>query len=188
MKISPYKFLVALIGVAAAVSAANAESFTLTSGEVLEGEVYKVLDGKATLTVLGGEKQEIAIGDFEKTTRKAIESWAEANPDRVDVYTKWDAMPVIKASVMPQLPEEFHDPAFQGMVSVDLVLDSEGRVISAKIKKSSHEGLEGPSLEAAKAWLFEPAKIGGKAVKSKLRVPFKFVFVPKPEPAQEPSA
>ena len=183
MKTCTLKSLSISIFALAMIPFAAADSFKLSDGSVSEGSLYKVHDGVATIEDAAGEKHDYSIKAFDGATRKAIKEWSKANPDRVDVYTKWDSMPVIKSSAMPQLPEQFHNPAFKGMVSVDLVLDSEGRVIQAKIKKSTHTELEGPSLEAAKTWLFEPAKVGGKSVKSKLRVPFKFTFTEKPKEA-----
>ncbi len=83
---------------------------------------------------------------------------------------------MIKSSSMPKLPNQFREPAFKGMVSVELVLDEKGKVIFAKVQISTHAGLEAASVEAAKTWRFAPAKVGGKTVKAKLRVPFKFTY------------
>ncbi|MEM9158180.1 MAG: TonB family protein [Verrucomicrobiota bacterium] len=179
--------LIAALSSIAWAEPASGETFTLSTGESYEGSIFKIFDDKVTIKNAAGEKFEIERKAFDKETRSAVKEWASAHPNRVDVYTKWDAMPVIKSTVMPQLPEQFHDSAFKGMVSVDLVLDQRGRVVHASIKKSTHVELERPSLEAAKTWLFEPAKVGGKAVKSKLRVPFKFTFVEKKPPVAQQS-
>lgn len=166
---------------ALSIAALSAETFTTASGSSYDGEIQKILDGHVTLRV-GGESVSVALNDFDPSSKAAIKAWADKHPESVDVYTKWDAQPRIMSSVMPVLPEQFHDPAFKGMVSVDLVLDEQGRVIHAAISKSTHEGLETPSLDAARTWIFEPAQVAGKPVKSKLRVPFKFVFTPSEAP------
>ncbi len=162
-----------------AISTISAETFTLATGETYEGELYKIFEGQAYLKNGADEKITVPVTDFDDASQAKINGWAEKHPESVDVYTKWDKQPVIKQSVMPDLPDQFHTPEFKGMVSVDLVLDQKGKVMFAKVRKSTHPELESPSLEAAKTWKFEPAKIGGKSVKSKLRVPFKFTFNPK---------
>ena len=170
-----------------ASSALVADTYTLTSGEAHDGAIYKILDNQVSIKK-DGERVSFPISDFDAASQEAIKAWAASNSHKVDVYARWDAQPVIKSSSMPQLPEQFHNAEFKGMVSVDLVLDESGNVVYASIKKSTHSELEGPSLAAAKTWLFEPAKVGGKAVKAKLRVPFKFVYTPPVEPEPEPAA
>ena len=179
MKTLP-KILTAIFYIFAS-SALVADTYTLASGEAHDGAIYKILDNKVSIKT-GDQRVSFPISDFDAASQEAIKAWAASNPHKVDVYAKWDAQPVIKSSVMPQLPEQFLAAEFKGMVSVDLVLDESGQVVYAAVKKSTHSELEGPSLEAAKTWLFEPAIVGGKAVKAKLRVPFKFVYTPPVEP------
>jgi len=169
-----------------AASAAMAETYTLKNGDVHEGVVYKIIAKEVYLKKADG-KVTASLSDFDSSSRKAIKAWAADNPLKVDVYTRWDSQPVIKSSVMPGIPEALFNPDFKGMVSVDLVLDESGQVIHAAIKKSTHVELETPAIEAAKTWLFEPAIVGGKSVRAKLRVPFKFIYTP-PKPAESAPA
>lgn len=168
------------------VLGAHAETYTKTDGVAYDGDIYKVLDGAVFLRV-GDDKVSAPIAEFDAASQAAIEAWAEENPFRVDVYTKWDVQPAIKSSSMPKIPEQFLAEEFKGMVSVDLVLNEAGQVIHASIKKSTHPDLEAPSLEAARSWLFVPARIGGETVRSKLRVPFKFVHTPAPAVEEIPA-
>lgn len=163
----------------------QADTFTTTAGKAYDGEIYKILDGTVFLRV-GEDKVEADFADFDAGSQDAIATWKAANPTLVDVYTKWDVQPRIVSSAMPSLPEQFKDTEFSGLVSVDLILDESGQVIQASIKKSTHVELELTSLEAAKTWKFEPAQVGGKFVRSKLRVPFKFVSTP-PAPEEAPA-
>lgn len=164
----------------APILAAFADTYTLSDGTVHDGYIYKVLDGSVYLKV-GEERIDASVADFDTASQDAINAWAAENPNAVDVYTKWDVQPRIKSSSLPHLPEQFQSADFKGMVSVDLILDDRGQVVHASIKKSTHAELESPSLEAAKTWIFEPAQVDGKPVKSKLRVPFKFVYTPPVE-------
>lgn len=166
------------------VCAGFADVYTKADGTSYDGGIYKVLDGVVYLRV-GEEKVSASVSDFDAASQASIHAWSDENPLKVDVYTKWDTQPLIKSSAMPRLPEQFLAEEFKGLVSVDLVLNEAGQVIHASIKKSTHSDLEAPSLEAAKSWIFEPAKVGGKSVRSKLRVPFKFVNTPPPPPVEE---
>ncbi|MDQ8188006.1 TonB family protein [Pelagicoccus sp. SDUM812002] len=165
---------------------AFADVYIKADGTSYDGYIYKVLGGSVYLRV-GEDKIAAAVSEFDADSRAAIDEWTKENPLKVDVYTKWDVQPAIKASSMPSLPEQFLAEEFKGLVSVDLVLNEAGQVIHASIKKSTHTDLEAPSLEAAKTWIFEPAKVGGKSVRSKLRIPFKFVNNPPPPQAEEAS-
>lgn len=164
--------IAALFLLSAAV--ASAANYTLASGASHEGRILKIFDGQVTIETAGGESVDVALANFDSASQSAIAAWASAHPDAVDVYSKWDNQPVIRSSSRPRLPNQFRDPGFKGMVSVELVLNEKGQVISAKVQKSTHAALEAPSVKAVKAWRFEPAKIGGKSVKSRLRVPFRF--------------
>lgn len=170
------------------VSSTYAEVYTTESGATLDGRIYKVLDSTVHLRV-GEERVSHALSEFNAESQAAIQAWMKANPYSVDVHTKWDVQPRIVSSAMPSIPEQYLAEEFKGMVSVDLILDERGQVIHASVKKSTHSDLETPSLDAAKTWIFEPAQVGGKTVKSKLRVPFRFVNTPPPPPEEaEPSA
>lgn len=180
MKTQFSRYIGTLMAAAFLGCAASAGTFTKSSGDSFEGEISKLLDGTVHFSN-GGDGVEVALADLDASSKAQVEAWASENPQSVDVYTKWDSQPRVKSTAMPQLPEQFCVPEFKGMVSVDLVLNENGQVIHAAIKKSTHEDLEAPSLEAAKTWIFEPAQIGGKPVKSKLRVPFKFTYTPPTE-------
>lgn len=154
----------------------SAASFGLKDGSQIEGEIAKVLQDQVTIDQANGSKATLGLDQFDAAGQKAIKSWKRSNPEKSDIFLKWDKQPVILSSAMPQLPEQLRSGDFKGMTSVELVLDEKGQVLHASINKSTHAELEGPSIQATKAWKFEPAKVNGKAVKSKLRVPFKFSY------------
>lgn len=186
MKTSLSRFIAFIALGSAPILAAFGDTYTLNDGTAHDGYIYKVLDGSVYLKV-GEERVDAPVSDFDAASQEAINAWVAENPNAVDVYTKWDVQPRIKSSAMPHLPEQFQSSEFKGMVSVDLILDERGQVVHASIKKSTHAELESPSLEAAKTWVFEPAQVDGKSVKSKLRVPFKFVYTP-PAPEEAPAS
>lgn len=160
-------------------------SFNLKDGSQIEGEIAKVRNNQVTIAQADGSKTVCAFAELDAAGQKAIKSWKRDNPEKSDVFLKWDKQPVILSNAMPRLPEQLRSGTFKGMTSVELVLDEKGQVLHASINKSTHAELEGPSIEATKAWKFEPAEVDGKAVKSKLRVPFNFTYV-EPEPEHSP--
>ncbi|MEM9157601.1 MAG: energy transducer TonB [Verrucomicrobiota bacterium] len=82
---------------------------------------------------------------------------------------KWDVQPAVKKTVAPANPS-----GITGMVSALIEIDEKGMVINAEIAKTTNESLNAPVLEALKKWRFSPAKLDGKAIKCKIKVPFKF--------------
>lgn len=183
MNINIFRNLTVLAASTFALTFATADTLTTTAGETHDGRIYKVLEETVSLRI-GEERVHIAVSDFDAASQSTIQAWAAEHPEKVDVYAKWDVQPAVRSTVMPSLPEQFHNPAFKGMVSLDLVLSETGKVIFAQARKSTHPELEGPAIEAAKTWVFSPAEVGGKAVKSKLRIPFKFIYTP---PASVPT-
>lgn len=166
----------AVLGLSVA-NAAIAGVFTSKAGETFEGSLYKAHEGFVYFQ-FGLEKVENKRSSFDAEPRKAIKAWVSENSQAVDVHSERYLQPRIVASSLPRLPEQYWAEAFKGMVSVDLVFDDRGRVIHASIPKWTHDSLESPSLEAAKTWIFEPAQVKGRSVKSRLRVPFRFVNTP----------
>lgn len=148
--------------------------YGLKAGEFVQGEISGIMGKNVTIAGLDGELGAYEIADFDEATQAAIRDWGKRHPESANVFSRWDTQPIVKSSSQPVLPRQFLDNSFRGMVSVDMILDEAGRVIDAKVWKSTHPELESPKVKAAKSWRFEPAKIDGKPVKVKLRIPFKF--------------
>ena len=163
----------------------HADTFTLSNGSQIEGEIKSAIGDQVKISIENGSSTTVDFGDFNQESQDAIAAWKQANPEKADVYTKWDAQPVIVANPLPRIPEQFLEKKFRGNASVELVLDESGQVIHATVKQSTHAELEGPAIEATRNWKFQPAQVDGKAVKSKLRVPFNFEHTPEEKKFQE---
>lgn len=85
------------------------------------------------------------------------------------VFTKVDEKPEPVRTVAPACPK-----GETGLVAVSLVIDETGKVLEAAISKSTNNALDQAALAALQNWSFKPAKVGGKAVKSKVTVPIRF--------------
>ena len=174
MKITSYRNIALFASFLGFAFQASAGSFTLADGNRVVGEIQSVVGDSITLKSSEGSKTSLRLSEFDGASKKLIKNWKQENPSKTDVFTKWDAQPVLKTKTLPQLPEQLRSTAFSGTASIELIVDERGKVIHASVSKSSHPDLEAPSIEATKSWKFQPAKVDGRSVKSKLRVPFNF--------------
>ncbi len=78
--------------------------------------------------------------------------------------------------VRPSYPYELRREGIQGLVMVDMLVDSAGRVVSTAVAGSTEPELNAVALAAAKKWTFEPIKAKGKRVLTRVRVPFEFTM------------
>lgn len=72
--------------------------------------------------------------------------------------------PVKVYDPQPEYTEIARKARIQGVVIVQVIIDEEGNVTSAKILKGLPMGLDQTALEAVEQWRFEPAKLHGKPV------------------------
>ena len=61
-----------------------------------------------------------------------------------------------------------------GTVYVIFIVDKDGRVVEPRIQRSPDPVYNQAVLTAIRQWRFEPGKSGGKPVRSRTRLPFKF--------------
>lgn len=62
----------------------------------------------------------------------------------------------------------------EGLVVVEIIIGKDGKVIDAKIKKSTDVDFEPSALEAIKQWMFLPGEKDGAPVATRVAVPFRF--------------
>jgi TonB family protein len=104
---------------------------------------------------------------------------------------------VTPPSVLPHVDAQ--DPASaracrkHGDVVLALTIDADGHVSKVDVFESGGADLDEAAIVAARQWTFIPAKRGGKALASRIRVPFHFAppapppeLVPPPKPGTEP--
>ncbi|MEZ4653174.1 MAG: TonB family protein [Candidatus Eisenbacteria bacterium] len=77
----------------------------------------------------------------------------------------------------PQYPQLARAAGCEGFVVVRVTIDTEGRVAEATVVRSDVvKALEDAALEAARRWIFSPARQGGRAVAVQLEIPFSFTL------------
>jgi protein TonB len=75
----------------------------------------------------------------------------------------------------PIYPEEAKEQKIEGIVTVSIVIDEEGKVISAKVA-SGHQLLHGASKDAAFKARFKPTTVNGKPAKVSGAMTYNFVL------------
>lgn len=87
-----------------------------------------------------------------------------------------DKAPVVLKSIIPDYPIELREVGIQGIATVDMLIDSTGRVISTELVNTTVPELGRLAMAAAKDWTFVPASAKGKPITTRVRVPFEFVM------------
>jgi periplasmic protein TonB len=76
----------------------------------------------------------------------------------------------------PQYPGDMKRSSIEGQVVVELVINAEGRVVSAKVISSTNPGFDDAAIAGVMRWTFKPPTVGGRAVSAKARAPIPFTL------------
>ena len=98
--------------------------------------------------------------------------------DGATVYRPGDGVtaPVVVREVKPQYTAEARKAGIQGVVMLDCVVETDGRVGDVTVTKSLDEGLDQSAVKAARQWRFEPGKRDGKAVRVRITLEMTFTL------------
>ncbi len=92
-------------------------------------------------------------------------------------FYAFDTPPQPIKTVAPDYPDLARAAGAEGTVLVEVTIDETGRVIAARIIKSTTiASLEEAAKKAAMGWLFTPAKQRDQAVKARIAIPFEFTL------------
>jgi len=88
-----------------------------------------------------------------------------------------EGVPVPKKTkhVQPAYPQEALAQGVRGIVILDIVVDTQGKVESTGVVRSV-PGLDEAAIAAARQWEYEPTKVGGKPVRVRITVPITFAL------------
>lgn len=85
-----------------------------------------------------------------------------------------DNPPRTRSQVPPSYPLEARNAGLTGEVSVEFVVDETGRVLTARVVKSTDSCFDAATLRAVQKWRFEPGKKNGHAVRFRMVAPVVF--------------
>jgi protein TonB len=103
---------------------------------------------------------------------------AAPRPDSVYSTEMLEELPVRVSGPAARYPELLRAARITGRVMVEFVIDTAGHVepASLRVTASTNRMFDRPAIEALAAWLFQPARIGGRAVRALVRMPVDFVM------------
>ncbi len=90
--------------------------------------------------------------------------------------------PSLSTRVEATYPEEAKRLRLEGNVGLELVVGEDGHVIEAKVTGSAGHGFDEAALEAARGFVFVPAKQNGKPIKSSVQFTYEFHMPPDAPP------
>jgi len=100
-----------------------------------------------------------------------------------DPLTGWSALaseaqPEILTGPLPVYPELLRQAGVQGEVLLEAVVDTTGRVLASSIAviAATHPGFIAAARQALLTTLFRPAMVGGRAVATRVRIPYAFAI------------
>jgi protein TonB len=86
-----------------------------------------------------------------------------------------EARPLYRENPPPVYPTVARRKRYQGLVWLEVLVDTQGQVADIRIHQSSgYDVLDGAALSAAKKWRFEPGKRGDATVPMWVRIPVRF--------------
>jgi TonB family protein len=77
--------------------------------------------------------------------------------------------PVPIRQMQPEYPKAMVYSGLRGEVTVEFVIDAEGKVEDAKVLESNNPGFNDAALEAVRQWKFKPARMGEKPVSTRVK-------------------
>ena len=85
-----------------------------------------------------------------------------------------DKVPQATMRMPPTYPSAMRNDGIDGTVMVEFDVDVKGRVVSARVRGSSHRAFEEPTLRAVLNWRFEPGLSQGRPVPFRMVIPVNF--------------
>lgn len=83
----------------------------------------------------------------------------------------------VPGNPLPRYPTAAVRERRQGVVLLRLMLDAQGRVVGAKVERSSgHRDLDQSAIRTARTWRFLPARRNGKPLPTQVIKPFRFIL------------
>ncbi|MFH0778578.1 MAG: energy transducer TonB [Candidatus Eisenbacteria bacterium] len=100
-----------------------------------------------------------------------------SQPEAPNVFVAFDTYPEVIRRVSPEYPDLAKEAEAEGSVQVEVIIDETGRVVDARVKASDTiQALNQAALEAARKFLFKPAKQRDVPVKCRIVIPFRFTL------------
>jgi protein TonB len=77
---------------------------------------------------------------------------------------------------VPEYPRALRKRGIMGFARIEVVVDTIGRVQTARVLVADHPAFAEAATRAALDWMFEPAMMDSEPVAVKVTIPFRFVI------------
>src|SRR5262245_22544987 len=91
---------------------------------------------------------------------------AQDSPPALDAGADALTPPVLRSQEEAVYPEDALRNRVEGNVGLELTVDEEGHVTEARVTSAAGRGFDEAALAAVRRFVFEPARQGGKAIRS----------------------
>lgn len=141
-------------------------------------KVFKILETPQTLS-----PAKVWTGDDQKThpLKQVFPKYPEDARENLqttpptEVSTKYDEKPRVLSQVHPKYPKSARRAMREGFVTLEFTVGVDGKAADIKVVRSMIGfGFDEAAIEAVKKWRFTPAKKGGEAVPSRVKLPIRF--------------
>ena len=85
-----------------------------------------------------------------------------------------DRVPRATVRPVPSYPDAMRKSGTSGSVTVEFVVDTTGRVVTAEAVRWTHREFVDPAVLAVLRWRFEPGTMNGRKVSFRMAVPIEF--------------
>lgn len=133
-----------------------------------------------------GEDEGDAEDDFDILETPGAGQDPEGSPSGSTATTRDVEFPELIGFVQAHYPEEARQRRLEGEVLLELEVDPQGNVVSARVVEEAGNGFDEAARQAALDFLFRPARRGGRAVAAKLHYLYTFSLDAEGEPLGTP--
>jgi TonB family protein len=132
--------------------------------------------------MFSGSDRDTALSDIDQNLLKRA-----GQPDaNLFALRDLDQVPAVRYRVAPPYPRTLVQQSLQEAVTIEFILDTEGRVHLPRIIDAAHPEFGWSAATALARWRFEPPLRQGKPVAARLRIPFEFSPPKITQPAAAP--
>jgi len=125
-----------------------------------------------------GEEADADAGDIAPTSFATIEDVPPPPPppsEQAQEFYAFDEAPVLLKYISPKYPELALQAGIEGTVLLNVLVGDDGKVLQVSVIQSDvTPAMEKTAMEAAKQFLFKPAKQRTVPVKARMAIPIRF--------------
>ena len=148
-------------------------------GGVLPGPItIAPIDARSISVPVALPQTEALTGSLIQTFSPLPAGWGGAQPGTAGTPGIPEYNAEVITAPLPRYPDLLRQAGVQGRVVLEAIVDTTGRVLAQSILvvSATNPGFVAAARQALLASLFRPARVGGKAVPTRVRIPYEFAI------------